>query len=364
MKKHSYICAGYTLIELSIVLAIVGVMLASGITLLAQKSEAEKHRVTIDHLNEIEAAIQAFYDRNGRLPCPAYGDARIEDETAASGGEFGVEVAYDVDADQCVDIPNGARGVAPVRTLNLPDEVMFDGWGRKLSYQLASGAGNSDDFASQEFPGDISVRNMLGYELTTLNYVGNYGAVYVLFSHGKDGLRAWLPNVTGADAEFYIDTDVATTDALLGIEIENVDGDSSFVKDIPSQYFDDILRFKTKMEIESAKRDLSPIRIATRACHSARSVLDNLDDFADYEADVTNAAVGGYAAKSAAIQKAALVLDKLCNSGVASEVTTCATNMTWYEVADGKLYDDCYCATDGQFFSHALQDSDVFANCM
>lgn len=351
---------GYTLIELSIVVAVVGILLGSGVTLLAQKSEADKYRLTIARLDTLEGALQVFYNRNGRLPCPAAGDARLESE--GSGDTFGAELTYDTVTDSCPDAPSDGRGVVPVRTLNLADELIFDGWGRKFSYQIATGMGDADDFVRQDYPGDLSVKNVEGYELTTVNYLGNYGAAYVLFSHGKNGYRAWLPNVTGSDAGVYIVTDAATTDLLMGVEIENVDGDQSFIKDISSEVFDDTLRFKTKMELQAAKRRVSPLRIASRACQSAGAVIEHQDYLDSYVA----LEPGGrdYATKAAAILKAAYVIDKLCTSGVAPSNDTCARGLSWLGTADGKLYDDCHCATDGEYYSTILTDREEFGTCM
>ena len=117
--------AAYTLIELSVVVAVVGVLIAGGIDLFGKKSEAIRYKTTVERLEKIEAALQSFVLRNEYLPCPATGEARQE-----SGTTFGVSVSYDnTNTDACDDAPNDSRGVAPVRTLGLPDEVMFDGWG-------------------------------------------------------------------------------------------------------------------------------------------------------------------------------------------------------------------------------------------
>ena len=221
------------------------------------------------------------------------------------------------------------------------------GGGRKFSYSIATGMGGATDFVSDDYRGDLSVKDLDGYELTTINYSGSYGAAYVLFSHGKDGLRAWLPNVINpaADAELYIITDAATTDALMGVELENVDADSQFIQDYTSQHFDDIVRFKTKAELVAPRHRVSWLRIMTRACHSAEAVLDTQP----WPTGAGNFATD-YANHASAIVTAATALNTLCNSDAAPLADTCARNLVWEGPSDGRTYEDCHCATADEFY--------------
>lgn len=349
-KPHPH---GYTLIELAIVIAIVGLLIGAGVGIVQRKNEAERFRVTNEHLDQIEQALHDFYSRNLRLPCPAQADARIESDTT---GEFGVEMAGYASG-TCPNAPNDERGVVPVRTLGLPDDVMLDGWNRKISYQIASGMGSVDDFENQDNTANISVRDLDGYELTTINFSGNYGAAYVLVSHGNNGYRAWLPNAPGIDSQFYLDTDAATTDTLMGVEVENTDGDSNFLQDTASQIFDDIVRFKTKADLEGARRMVPHLHLHTRACQSARSIINN----------GLGAYAAGYAANATVIVNAATALDRLCNtSSLSTDSSDCAKNLDWVGEADlateGKTYEDCYCTTDGQYYRTAA-DLEIFGGC-
>src|SRR5262249_29146889 len=88
-------------------------------------------------LNAVEKALMEFRAKNDRLPCP--GNATFTRNTA----NFGVEA----------DIPGTCKGGAigsnqawgdfaggdvPVKTLGLPVEYAFDGWGRKFQYMVTT----------------------------------------------------------------------------------------------------------------------------------------------------------------------------------------------------------------------------------
>ncbi|MCC7260193.1 MAG: prepilin-type N-terminal cleavage/methylation domain-containing protein [Alphaproteobacteria bacterium] len=349
--------SAYTLLELSIVITIFGLFIAGAADVLGRKAEAERYRTTYAHMDRIEAALKTFVERNGFLPCPAAADARMED--GGSGDEFGEAVAYNTgNPDACDDAPNDGRGMPPVRSLGLPDEVAFDGWGRKFSYHVATGTGSEDDWNSDNFPGDISVKNLQGYELTGINYSGNYGAAYVLLSHGENGLRAWLRNVSGADAVMFIYVNVATTDAMLGVEIENVDGDTDYLQAPQSQYFDDLVRFKTKADLIAPRLLAPPLHMYSLACQSAQAVLTHETEatmvtFAGNNPDIYNA-----------LMTAATALDSVCDvSNVTPLVNDCADNQDW----DGALL-DCFCETAGQFvrtsFDNLLaSQGEIFGGC-
>jgi type II secretory pathway pseudopilin PulG len=342
---------------MAIVLTIVGVMVASVLTVVQQKTEADKYRLTLERMDAIESALMRYFERNRSLPCPASGAARYESETS---GSWGAALTYATATSSCPNAPTDARGVPPVRTLLLPDETMYDGWGRKFSYQLSNGMGSQDDLYNQDNKGNLSVKNLQGFELTTLNFEGKYGAVYVLISHGRNGLRAWLPNVSGSDALTYIDTDIPTTDTLLGVEIENVDADTTFMQDLTAQDFDDILRFKTKSQIYADKRYVSPIRLSSRACESAREALTHAtESWAAYTAS-TAVPTGSLTGKNKKdmILTAARALDKLCNGNVTPLTDECDSdaNVTWQGPPSYGL-SDCRCVTAGQRHKTDLEDA-------
>ncbi|HUW25479.1 MAG TPA: prepilin-type N-terminal cleavage/methylation domain-containing protein [Gallionella sp.] len=67
---HSY-QPGFTLVEMAIVLAIVGLLLGGLIPTLSAQMESQRINETRKQLDEIQQALMGFAIINGRLPCPA-----------------------------------------------------------------------------------------------------------------------------------------------------------------------------------------------------------------------------------------------------------------------------------------------------
>src|SRR6478735_1969862 len=84
---------GFTLIELSIVLVVVGIMLYMGLSVGSIQLEAAKVKQTKDKLDKIEKAVQLYYETNGRLPCPANGTLAVTDASFGKGATAGDDPA-------------------------------------------------------------------------------------------------------------------------------------------------------------------------------------------------------------------------------------------------------------------------------
>ena len=215
---------GFSLIELSIVLVIVGIMITGAVgmfTLQAEKARIDSTNTTLD---AIERALKLHFRTNGRLPYAADG------ALALSHANFA--------------IPNGTAttGVVPTRTLNLPDSYMFDGWGNRISYVVTA---DCADLPAWTFAapcvGTLTVAdNNVPTNRTTT-------AAYVIISYGKNGLGngAWprnggsTPATTGASAAENANADKATPFR------------DDFIKDWTgvAVYFDDMVRWKVPAQI-------------------------------------------------------------------------------------------------------------------
>ena len=66
---------GYTLIELAVVVAIVAVLIAGGLSSYQRFNHAQRIKVTNDHLDIIEKALVDYFNANRFLPCPALNTA-------------------------------------------------------------------------------------------------------------------------------------------------------------------------------------------------------------------------------------------------------------------------------------------------
>lgn len=68
---HRHRSAGFTLLEMAIVLVIMGLLLGTGLTVLNAKIEQQKLKDTQKILDDAREALIGFAIANGRLPCPA-----------------------------------------------------------------------------------------------------------------------------------------------------------------------------------------------------------------------------------------------------------------------------------------------------
>jgi prepilin-type N-terminal cleavage/methylation domain-containing protein len=114
---------GFTLTELAIVLAIVGLLLSSTLFSLSAQVESRNRSDTLRRLDEAKELLVSFALVNGRLPCPGI----------ASGDEAGGGVA------PCTA---GYAGFLPAKTLGFQpaDSAGFglDAWGNRIRYAVSA----------------------------------------------------------------------------------------------------------------------------------------------------------------------------------------------------------------------------------
>lgn len=193
--------AGFTLIEIAIVLVIVGLLLGGLLMPLATQVETQRRVETEKALKEINEAIIGFAMTNGRLPCPANPGTPTGTATA------GVERA--ATATTCT---GGIQGVVPWVTLGVSE---LDAWGRRFTYRVTSwyadqivSPGNTVDAPAPPpatcttdptnasfalcSPGDMRITDG---PLPAAADVA-LGISAIIISHGKNGRGAYLPTGT------------------------------------------------------------------------------------------------------------------------------------------------------------------------
>ena len=232
--------AGFSLLELAIVLIISGIMLKFGLQAYAGYAEQEYREITKTRMAAIEEALVSYVQRNRRLPCPADGTLAMTHND--SGKE---RLAASPSTTSCASA--NQNSVVPWRELGIPHEVATDGWRRRITYRVFNGAtGFTRNIASgsatdgmnmtecrasatnnvalvadacptaSPYRAPIAFIENKGFEVRDGTTPGNPlrhpntatvnagGAVFVLISHGKDGAGAYtptgakLPNPTGA----------------------------------------------------------------------------------------------------------------------------------------------------------------------
>ncbi len=183
MKKN-----GFTLIEISVVLALIGIILYGSMRLLVTGVQTSQVNSTVTTMDAIEKALLDYRVAFGRIPCPS-------DLTAtASSANYGVEAANTGTCTGGSPAANFAaasgtvEGGIPTRALRLPDSYMVDGWGRKFRYAVnpdytVTSTTNCTLTGSVSTPG-ITVNDASGAARSTT-------AIYVIVSHGANGHGAY-----------------------------------------------------------------------------------------------------------------------------------------------------------------------------
>ena len=186
--------AGFTLVEMAVVLAIVALLLGGLLPTISSQIEQQRRSEVRKQMDEIQQALMGYAIVNGRLPCPA--KATIATGSPSAG-------MFD-----CTLSP--LTGVVPWATLGTSET---DAWGRRFTYTVSS------TFATSSFiltsTGTLTVKNAAA----GINIASNIPAVFV--SHGTNGLGAYTSQGTPIAASSDPD------------EADNSNGGTTFV----SHYF-------------------------------------------------------------------------------------------------------------------------------
>ncbi len=259
---------GYSLIELSICLALIGIIMGSGLAIGNMGNAKSQSEITEAQLDEIEYAIQMFVNRYKRPPCPA--SLSVAENTVGFGVESLCSGALPVGV---VAINAGTPeelwvGTVPTRSLGLSDAKMFDAWNGRISYAvpksyavIATPIKNANviDLSKMIKINDQTNNQIFPQPIPTPSPFNN-PVVYVLVSHGVDmrgsynnigvlkrDCNAPLPADTQLDIENCDHADVVAgnRDAIF----RQMDVRTS---KIASQHFHDFVRFKTRVQFGAA----------------------------------------------------------------------------------------------------------------
>lgn len=237
--------SAFSLVELSIVLAILGVLTAGGLSVGTTVVEQQANVASSAQLDEINKAIEDFYKVQGYLPCPARTDLALGD------GNFGVPVNGGVclaatGALAGTTTTAGVRiGALPTRALGLRDRSLADEFGNRYTYAVSEALTNATSFSTGA--GVIVIRD-------GSTHPGNViasDAAFAVTSHGSDGKgarryqTATTPVACGAD------------NAAGARDNENCDNDNSFRDTrfnnggVAANFFDDFIRWMPKFRLSN-----------------------------------------------------------------------------------------------------------------
>ncbi len=191
---------GFSLVELSVVVAIISVVATLGLEAAANFVVRNAAQISRERLKTIDEATASFFKIYGRLPCPA---ARSSAPTSTSYGLEDCSLTMDGET----TVGGGLLGGAVAfRTLNLPRSFALDGFGSKFAYivtkNLTVAGGNATVLnAFGSTGGTTSTNGVAVIEVRTgvleqpcsttkcqilASPATNTGAAYFIFSHGAD----------------------------------------------------------------------------------------------------------------------------------------------------------------------------------
>lgn len=179
--------SGFSLVSLSFLLVVLGLFATAGIMLGKQYGWTQKRDATAKTVAQIEEALVSYRALNNRLPCPAPMDA------APEAAKFG---SSDCSASSpAVERVLGRNsypvkiGSVPVRSLNLPDSAMVDGWGRRFVFAVTeyyTSETNLPNFDADQ--GAIQIVDSNDQDMTPS---ASGRVVYAVISPGADGRGAY-----------------------------------------------------------------------------------------------------------------------------------------------------------------------------
>lgn len=249
--------AGFTLVEMAIVLVIVGLLLGGLLMPLSAQVEQRRIGETQKALEEIKEALIGFAIANGRLPCPAPATTATGSAGAGLEATTGTGIAL-----TCTNV-NGV-GVLPWATLGVNET---DSWGWRYTYRVTLlFARGQPRIAIQDFdslavppaakgtctetpptiPPSIPLYSAFALcsvgTMTVLNTVGgsavSSNVPAVVISHGKNGNGAYTSQGTQLPAGSDMDEpDNQITPGSNPSAMAN----NNFISKTPTATFDDIV---------------------------------------------------------------------------------------------------------------------------
>ncbi len=275
---------GFTLIELSIVLALIAVVLSGGLVLTTAYIQKRQLDATLATMDAIESAILNFSLAYNRIPCP--GDITLSPSSAYYGMEAGAGSGSTISTGTGVCTGTGmlpqanfvysptppltggqTEGAVPTRTLQLPDNYMFDGWGRRLRYAV-----DPTMTITNALPvptGGVSCPATS--PITVYDATGNKrsaSAAYILLSHGTNGHGAYT------NSGSIVNANSANTDEQTNCHCNSSGTAGTYTPSYVEKAitvdstnglnnFDDIVSFKEPWQLQTPN---NPLASATNSC--------------------------------------------------------------------------------------------------
>jgi prepilin-type N-terminal cleavage/methylation domain-containing protein len=248
---------GFTLLELSVVLAIIALVTGMAITSGISVVETARLTATQKKMKAIDDALMQYRSANDRLPCPGdltitQGSANFGIEAANPGTCTGGTPAANFTGPGATNPGTAAEGALPAVSLGLSPDFMVDGWGNRFRYAV-----DVSMTAYSAFPlvnvgctaGAITVNDVNGNARST-------GSIYALISHGANGHGAYTSNGvvfnagsvnTNELANCHCNSSgVATSYAPTYVQMQQIADPSNALDN-----FDDLVSYKERWQMQT-----------------------------------------------------------------------------------------------------------------
>ncbi|MFZ4125606.1 MAG: tail fiber domain-containing protein [Rickettsiales bacterium] len=237
--------SAFSLVELSIVLAILGVMTAGGLSIGTSVVEQQANVASNTQLDSINQALQDYFKTQRRLPCPA--NRTLALGAAGFGAEAGVCNTGGALAGT-VSVGGVRIGALPVRALGLRDRSIADEFGNRYIYAVTERHTLDTDFTSTApvYQGMITMLD--GGGNTIASGGTNSGVSYVVVSTGNDGKGALRYQTAGA---------AVACGASANLDVQNCNDDATFRDarfnngSVAASFFDDFVRWMPKFRLSA-----------------------------------------------------------------------------------------------------------------
>jgi prepilin-type N-terminal cleavage/methylation domain-containing protein len=218
---------GFSLLELSMVLVVSGLMLGFLTQMTSSVDAAQCYTSTKTQIITINEAIQRFARKNDRLPMPAARNIGIEDIN------YGRE-ALAAAIDQAGGVSFGAL---PFQALGLSPTMAGDCWGNKFTYMVTTALttnASSGGYLDSTVEGNIARKNNSG---------GSADAkiAYAVVSHGMDELGSVELNYTGVSKGWCGGASNLKSMNCRAATAEVADAVFNDGKNAAANYFDDLV---------------------------------------------------------------------------------------------------------------------------
>lgn len=207
-KKYRYHQA-FTMIELSIFIAIISIILAAMLPIKNAQLYSNKVQTSYDRIETIYQALGRYLLIHGKLPCPApitaikfsdslYGTASVADGNCAYSTDSSANGIYQSTSTGATNL---VYGMVPVATLGLSEDFAEDGFGSKFDYIIDKNFTHVDTFGTAYTSNSSALTNSISTNFSVINYVDitqenaiDGKAIFAIISHGANKSGAFGAN--------------------------------------------------------------------------------------------------------------------------------------------------------------------------